>query len=120
MTNSTTWGNYSSSKYNITNENSQYSMNNGATWLPSPLDKTSTENILLTTKASDSFAKQNIFDLAGNVWEWTLEYSSKESTPCTIRGGSYDSTSTENNANYRNNGNPTFSYYSVGFRVTIY
>ena len=119
-TNSTSWGNYSSSKYNITNENAKYSMNNGSTWLESPLEKTSSGNILLTTKASDAFTKQNIFDLAGNVWEWTLEYSSKASTPCTIRGGSYDSTSTENNANYRNNGNTTFSYYSVGFRVTIY
>ena len=67
ITNSTSWGNYSSSKYNITNENAQYSMNNGTTWLPSPLDKTSTEDILLTTKASNSFAKQNIFDLAGNL-----------------------------------------------------
>ena len=119
-TNSTSWGNYNSSLYNITNGNAQYSMNNGSTWLPSPLDKTSANKILLTTKASDTFAKQNIFDLAGNVWEWTLEYSSTASTPCTIRGGSYDSTSAESNSNYRNNGNTTFSYYSVGFRVTIY
>ena len=119
-TNSTSWGNYNSSLYNITNGNAQYSTNNGSTWLPSPLDKTSANKILLTTKASDAFAKQNIFDLAGNVWEWTLEYSSTASTPCTIRGGSYDSTSAESNANYRNNGNATFSYYSVGFRVTIY
>ena len=119
-TNSTSWGNYNSSLYNITNENVQYSMDNGSNWLPSPLDKTSSNKILLTTKASDIFAKQNIFDLAGNVWEWTLEYSSTTSTPCTIRGGSYDSTSAENNVNYRNKGNTTFSYYSVGFRVTIY
>ena len=119
-TNSTSWGNYSSSMYNITNENAQYSTNDGSTWLGSPLNKTSSGNILLTTKASDTFAKQNIFDLAGNVWEWTLEYSSKTSTPCTIRGGSYDSTSAENNVNYRNNGNTLFSYYSIGFRVTIY
>ena len=119
-TNSASWGNYNSSLYNITNGNAQYSMNNGSTWLPSPLDKTSADKILLTTKASDTFAKQNIFDLAGNVWEWTLEYSSTASTPCTIRGGSYDSTSAESNSNYRNNGNATFSYYSVGFRVTIY
>ena len=119
-TNSTSWGNYNSSLYNITNENVKYSTDNGSIWLSSPLDKTSANKILLTTKASDTFAKQNIFDLAGNVWEWTLEYSSTASTPCTIRGGSYDSTSAESNANYRNNGNATFSYYSVGFRVTIY
>lgn len=119
-TNSTSWGNYNSSLYNITSENAQYSMDNGSTWLSSPLDKTSASKILLTTKASDAFTKQNIFDLAGNVWEWTLEYSSTTNTPCIIRGGSYDSTSAESNANYRNNGNATFSYYSVGFRVTIY
>ena len=119
-TNSTSWGNYNSSLYNITNGNAKYSTDNGSIWLPSPLDKSSANKILLTTKASDTFAKQNIFDLAGNVWEWTLEYSSTASTPCTIRGGSYDSTSAESNANYRNNGNATFSYYSVGFRVTIY
>ncbi len=119
-TNSTSWGNYNSSLYNITNENAKYSTDNGSTWLSSPLDKTSANKILLTTKASDAFTKQNIFDLAGNVWEWTLEYSSTASTPCTIRGGSYDSTSAESNSNYRNNGNTVFSYYSIGFRVTIY
>ena len=119
-TNSTSWGNYNSSIYNITNENAKYSTDNGSTWLSSPLDKTSANKILLTTKASDAFTKQNIFDLAGNVWEWTLEYSSTASTPCTIRGGSYDSKSEESNSNYRNNGNTIFSYYSVGFRVTIY
>ena len=119
-TNSTSWGNYNSSLYNITNENAKYSTDNGSTWLSSPLDKTSANKILLTTKASDAFTKQNICDLAGNVWEWTLEYSSTASTPCTIRGGSYDSTSAESNSNYRNNGNTVFSYYSIGFRVTIY
>lgn len=120
MTNSTSWGNYSSSIYNISNDKAQYSANNGTSWITAPLDKTSAGNILLTTKASDNFAKQNIFDLAGNVWEWTLEYFANEGIPCTIRGGSYDSLATENNANYRNGGNTTFSYYSVGFRVTIY
>ena len=40
-TNSTSWGNYNSSLYNITNENAKYSTDNGSTWLSSPLDKTS-------------------------------------------------------------------------------
>lgn len=119
-TNSTSWGNYSSSMYDIANENAKYSTNNGGTWLPTPYNKTSAGHILLTTRASDSFAKQNIFDLAGNVWEWTLEYSANTDNPCTIRGGAYESTSSENNVNYRNNGYGTFSYYSIGFRVTIY
>lgn len=119
IANSTSWGNYKSSTYEITNEKAKYSANNGTSWSAEQLDKTSAGNILLTTKASNNFAKQNIFDLAGNVWEWTLEYSSNADTPCSIRGGSYDS-STENNVNYRSTGNTTFSYYSIGFRVTIY
>lgn len=119
-TNSTSWGNYSSTLYDITNESAKYSTNNGSTWLPAPYSKTSSGTTFLTTRATGTFGKQNIFDLAGNVWEWTLEYSANTENPCTIRGGSYDSTSSENNANYRNNGYGTFSYYSIGFRVTIY
>lgn len=119
-TDSTSWGNYSSTLYNITNESAQYSTNNGSTWIVAPYDKTSEGTTLLTTGSIATFRKQNIFDLAGNVWEWTLEYSANTGTPCTIRGGSYESSSTENNANYRNNGNTAFSYYSIGFRVTIY
>lgn len=119
-TDSTSWGNYSSTLYNITNESAKYSTNNGSTWIVAPYDKTSEGTTLLTTGSIATFRKQNIFDLAGNVWEWTLEYSANTGTPCTIRGGSYESSSTENNANYRNNGNTAFSYYSIGFRVTIY
>lgn len=119
-TNSTSWGNYTYSLYNIDNANVQYSLNNGTTWLPAPYNKTSSGNTILTTGASNSFGKQDIFDLGGNVWEWTLEYSNNESNPCTIRGGSYDSTGTENNVNTRSNGYATFSYYSIGFRVTIF
>lgn len=119
-TNSTSWGNYTYSLYNITNEKVQYSLNNGSSWLPAPYNKTSSGNTFLTTGASDTFGKQNIFDLGGNVWEWTLEYSNNTTNPCTIRGGSYDSTGSENNVNVRTNGYPSFSYYSIGFRVTIF
>ena len=119
-TNSTSWGNYNSSLYNITNENAQYSTNNGSTWIAAPYEKTSAGNTFLTTGSSGSFSKQGISDLAGNVWEWTLEYSSNTSNPCTIRGGAYESSSTENNMNCRSNSYGTFSYYSIGFRVTIY
>ena len=119
-TNSTSWGNYNSTLYDIVNDKVQYSTNNGSSWLPSPCNKSASGNTLLTTGAMSIFGKQNILDLAGNVWEWTLEYSGQESIPCSIRGGSYESSSAENNANCRNNGNTAFAYYSIGFRVTIY
>ena len=118
--NSTSWGNYQSSKYEITNSNAKYSSNNGVKWNNEQLNKTSTtQKILLTTGATNIFGKQNIFDLAGNVWEWTLEYSGT-TNPCTIRGGAYESTSSENNANTISNSYATFAYYSIGFRVSIY
>ena len=95
-------------------------MFNGVKWNNEQLNKTSTtQKILLTTGATNIFGKQNIFDLAGNVWEWTLEYSGT-TNPCTIRGGAYESTSSENNANTISNSYATFAYYSIGFRVSIY
>lgn len=119
MTNSTTWGNYSSTLYNITNENALWSASDGSTWNAAPYERTSTiAKIYLTTGAATKFARQNIFDLGGNLWEWTLEYAGSSANSSAIRGGSYESTSSENNANYR--GYNTTSYYSVGFRVTIY
>lgn len=119
MTNSTSWGNYNSTLYNITNENAFWSASNGSTWDPAPYDRTSTlAKIYLTTGAATKFARQNIFDLGGNLWEWTLEYAGSTANSSAIRGGSYESSSSENNANFR--GYNTTSYYSVGFRVTIY
>ena len=35
--------------------------------------KTNEESILLTTGASDEFEAKNIYDVAGNVFEWTME-----------------------------------------------
>ena len=50
----------------------------------------SSDGILLTTGASDEGKIQNIYDIAGNVWEWTLEIMDPWD-PCVYRGGSYTS-----------------------------
>ena len=118
---STSWGNYRPSIYNITNESAQYSLNNGSQWLQAPYDKNSAGSTILTTGANPGFAKQNILDLAGNVWEWTLEYSNISSQPCVLRGGAYEcSASSELSVNSRSNNTSTQSYSSIGFRITIY
>ena len=70
---------------------------------------------------NSTFGKQNILDLAGNVWEWTLENSNISSQPCVIRGGSYESSaSSELSVNSRSNNTSTQSYWSIGFRITIF
>ena len=45
--------------------------------------------MLLTTGASEDTKKMNIYDFAGNVYEWTLEKRIDDNSPCAIRGGSY-------------------------------
>ena len=121
INNSTSWGNYRSSTYTIVNEGAQYSLNNGSQWSPAPYNKTSAGSTLLTTGANTAFGKQNILDLAGNVWEWTLENSNISSQPCVIRGGSYESSaSSELSVNSRSNNTTTQTYWSIGFRMTIF
>ena len=121
INNSTSWGNYRSSIYNIVSNSAQYSTNNGSEWLQAPYNKTSAGSTLLTTGANTAFGKQNILDLAGNVWEWTLENSNIGSQPCVIRGGSYESSaSSELTVNTRSNNTSTQTYWSIGFRITIF
>ncbi|OKZ65851.1 MAG: hypothetical protein BHW02_03340 [Clostridium sp. 28_12] len=120
ITNSTSWGNYQNNAWNITNENLKY-VPNGSGWT-SATEKTkdSSTSILLSTGASDDFSKQGIYDLAGNVWEWTLEKTSNSSYPCAIRGGSYRNDGGRYPAANRNCDVTTHCSYYVGFRVSLY
>jgi len=72
-TNSTTIGNYNDNLWTIKNANAQYLSSWKFVQCPNPLKKESSSGILLTTGADSSFSVQNIYDIAGNVWEWTLE-----------------------------------------------
>ena len=98
---STSWGNYRNNAWNITNENLKYARN-GSNWTTATeKSKTAREDILLSTGADDSFSKMGIYDLAGNVWEWTLEYTSYTDNPCANRGGYYGNSGSSNAAGYR-------------------
>ena len=48
-----------------------------------------TGRVLLTTGATERNCKCNIYDLAGNLWEWTLEKGPYASSFCVLRGGSF-------------------------------
>ena len=62
---------------------------------------------------------KKIYDLAGNVYEWTMEsYSTNGRVG---RGGDYNSSGSYGPASYRStDGFPFYSVSYVGFRVTLY
>ena len=124
ISNSTSWGNYKDNAWNITRTTAKYTDGtNVATgrWtdITSNKEKTSSESFLLTTGASDSFKAKNIFDLAGNVYEWTME--ANNSTRRVGRGGFYNNNGSLNPASTRNYYNsPTYSGILIGFRSALY
>ena len=119
-TDSTDWGNYKNTTYEITNTSAKYSTDDGASFTNTPYNKTASGYVLLTTGAYDNFSKYNIYDLAGNVYERTLEKTSGTGGPCADRGGSYDYTGSGGPASYRAYGSPTYSSGIVGFRCSLY
>ena len=68
--------------------------------------------------ASKNYEIKNIYDLAGNVYEWTMESSSTNLR--IIRGGGYDTTGERGTASYRDGHTVTYKDNSIGFRVALY
>ena len=62
----------------------------------------------------------NIYDLAGNVWEWTLEYTSNSDYPCAYRGSAYDYFGSFYSSSYRDGFDTNFYSNEIGFRSVIY
>ena len=63
----------------------------------------------------------NIYDIAGNVVEWTLENTSSTDYPCARRGGVFDSAGSFSPAALRyDNYSTGFSNFRVGFRVSLF
>ena len=78
-------------------------------------------SILLTTGASDTCKKMNIYDLAGNVYEWTLEYPANAYSPSALRGGSCNDTNVSGDpASNRLGVSTTNSNGSIGFRSSLF
>ena len=75
--------------------------------------------VLITTGASDDTKKCNIFDIAGNVKEWTREFCDGD-LPCVLRGGScYDGSNYPalSRSCWHLNGG---SYDNFGFRLGLW
>ena len=113
--NSTSWGNYSNVERTISSDKAKQ----GSSWTSITGTKPAS-SILLTAGASDDTKKMNIYDFAGNEWEWTLEKTSDSSYPCASRGGFCDGAGSIFPVSFRVYRNTTSSFYNVGFRPTLY
>ena len=103
---STSWGNY----YNATFE---YVNSSGST-----ATKNENSSTRIPTGSAEYTKANNIYDLAGNVRDWTMEASSTSNR--VYRGGAYDSVGGSSPAGSRNYYNPTYSLSYYGCRSALY
>ncbi len=117
---STNLGNYQNNTWNITNKDVKYSTDDGINYNNCPYEKKQEGNVLLTTGSSEKFAHMNIYDIAGNVWEYTLEYTGNTTRPCSLMGSyyQYKGTIPVSTRGYLTATN--YNFYDLGFRIVIY
>lgn len=116
--NSSSWGNYYSSSFKI--DRGKYSEDNGKSYITvtDNTEKRNYKNLLLTTGASEQNKICNIYDFAGNVSEWILEYSKERKDLNIIRDGSfYFNYGGNDPTNQRYRIDPNSSSSSYGFRI---
>ena len=70
-----------------------------------------------TSGFNENWKVKNIYDLAGNVWEWTSEANDSYFIS---RGGSYSNSGIENPVSLRNHGMSYYAGVDLGFRVRLY
>ncbi|MEG1705271.1 MAG: hypothetical protein RR290_01695, partial [Clostridia bacterium] len=86
-----------------------------------PIDSTGKGNYypnsLKVTGASTAYKLNNIYDMAGNDWEWTMEAFS---TSRDIRGGSYLNNGNEHSATFRYENSIAGNVHFITFRPSLY
>ena len=131
ITNSSSWGNYKNTSISY-NGRKTTAYKNSSNWILPPFGsvdsgKTSTytddnHGDLLTTGASATTQQYHIFDIAGNLWEWTEEdsHSAISGQRRVSRGGSSVRASSDFPACYRDYFDVSYTATQVGFRVVLY
>ena len=116
---STAWGNYYNTGYYVT-RGYYYNNNYGFLNTQSNYYKNGNVGVLLTTGATERNCVLNIYDIAGNVNEWTLSYNNYSSYPCTYRGGYYGDIGYYYSAYYAIDTNVSYSTMDTGLRPALW
>ena len=115
---STSWGNHYESTFTINSTKAKkYNSSNKSC---DDITGEKSEDMLLTTGASEQNKKMNIYDFAGNEWEWTLEKTTTPYSPCSFGGGYYTGYGNIVPASVRYSNGTTDSHYVIGLRVSLY
>ena len=122
VTNSVSWGIYNDVEFDITRgryaEYANYTLDS-FTAVTGTYTKEQYKDILLTTGASERNSAKNIYDIAGNCYEWTTESYSSGSR--VSRGGSFNNSGSRSPASNRSNSVlPSGSSNGLGFRPVLY
>ena len=103
---STSWGNYKNATF-------EYVNSSGST-----ATKNENSSKRIPTGSAEYTKANNIYDLAGNVYDWTMEANS--TIYRVFRGGYYYSVGDNGPADVRSYYGPTYSYYLYGCRSALY
>ena len=120
VTDSTKWGNYYGTTFKFTGEYCEEPLADTLTYTEGTnIDKPEDKKWLLTTGASERNKAKNIYDLAGNVWEWTQAFLTTEYRA--VCGGYFGSYGNSIPAAKRVKVDPNGGRGSVlGFRPALY
>ena len=117
------WGNYRNAVFDITK--GKYSSDDGQIFNNVLGKYTKKEydtgkGILLTTGATKRNCISNIYDFAGNLWEYTLKLAKGDNIVYSeVRGGAYERDNTVGGAVRRGDVNFNACYAHTGFRITL-